>query len=170
MAAPTDKKKWAMGSLVVAAITYFNDTHDEHEHLDRMDVDDTKMVEDALTNLIDSFGKDSTCWGRMRSGMLYDVYLDMRTEEKTITETDLTRPGLTIGMFSSNMEFHEHCMRVSESRNKTAEQETGVYKLCTGCGKSLPRHKFRKQGGTKCNACQCANRRANRKENEDVGE
>ena len=169
MATP-DKKKWAMGSLVVAAITYFNDTHDEHEHLDRMDADDTKMVEDSIAALIESFSKDDTCWGRMRSGMLYDVYLDMRVEEKTITDTDLTRPGLTIGMFSSNMEFHEHCMRVSERRNKEVGQEVGVYKQCTGCGKSLPRNKFRRSGGTKCNACQCAARRENRKEEENAGE
>jgi hypothetical protein len=170
MTTAPDKKKWAIRSLVTAAITYFNSTHDEHEHLDMSDADDIKMVEDTLRTAIDAVSKDNTCWGRMRGGMLYDVYLDMRADEKTITETDLTRPGLTIGMFSSNAEFHEHCMRVSEGRNKGVGQEADVYKLCTGCGKTLPRNKFRKQGGTKCNACQCAARRANRKEDDDAGE
>ncbi len=76
-------------------------------------------MEDALDAILGSVTADRTCWPYVKDKFLYDVYLDWRKEEGTITEIDLVRTGITMAMFSSGDAYNQHCIRVGEAR-KTA--------------------------------------------------
>ena len=94
---------------------------------------------------------DPSCWALMKSRMLYDVFLEMREEEGTITPTDLARPGIVRGLFSDEEAYLKHALRVSESRRKGAV--AAEEKECSACGKTKHRSKFKKGRGTVCTAC-----------------
>ncbi len=113
--------------------------------------DTRNFVDDKLTGLLAEIQPDPTGWPCMKNKMFYDVYLLQRQEEGTITPFDLVRTGLTIGQFSDNMAFHQHCIRMGDERKNSGKALT---KCCPYCGEEKSIDKFRRRGGAKCNACQ----------------
>lgn len=107
-------------------------------------------IGEKLDELADELVADETSWPYVKDRYLYDVYLQMREEEGTITEYDKVRPGLTMGLFSTSAEYHKHCVRVGDSRE--THKHTGS-KTCNECGCTKPAHKFPHRGGAICFAC-----------------
>lgn len=151
-----DQKEGLKQSAMSMFIAYFNATNDEQ--IDKRLPDDRAMVEAAFDLAVGSMVFDHDSWARSEKSrkMLYDIYLEMRTSEGTVTDIDLTRRGLTMAMFSSNKEYYEHMQRVSQAKAEDLGDGTETLKVCTMCNRELPRSKFKKKGGSKCNACMCA--------------
>lgn len=111
-----------------------------------------EQVEHALGLLLDELHFDPDDWDTIEKKMFYDIYLLQRTEEGTVTKTDLTRRGMVAGQFSDSVSYHEHCIRVAEDR-KTEGSDATRFKFCSYCGQEKPANKFKVRGGAKCNAC-----------------
>lgn len=121
--------------------------------------DTRNLVDGKLDELLGEIQPDPTGWASLKTKLFYDVYLLQRQEEGTMTPFDLVRTGLTIGQFSDNVAFHQHCVRVGEERKNTGEALT---KRCPYCGEEKSIDKFRRRGGAKCNACQAKEYRERR--------
>ena len=104
------------------------------------------VIEDGIDELISRITYDETAWGNVKDRYLYDIYLQMRESEGTLTEFDLVRPGLTAGLFSDSAEYHKHCVRVGENRANAAL----AVKTCSKCGETKAASKFSKKGGSAC--------------------
>jgi hypothetical protein len=143
-------------SMVSTFIILFNATHDDK--LDKKSPEDRRTVEKAIKDALESIAIDTDSWSYVKGRFLYDIYLNWRESEGTLTEFDLIRPGLTIGLFSDVESYQEHCIRVGESRGKLSSDLIAgtATKVCSECGQEKPVSKFRRNGGAKCNACQCA--------------
>lgn len=161
--------KATLQALVSYGIAFFNMTQDVK--LDKASPDDRRIIETAIKGAIDSLVIDKDSWPYVKGRFLYDIYLDWRESEKTLTEYDLIRPGLTIGMFSDAGAYQEHCVRVGESRGKKQpDTAKSITKVCSECGQEKSVSKFRRNGGSKCNACQCAAFRKRRSEKTETAE
>jgi hypothetical protein len=123
-------------------------------------------VEERITvlysGLIKEFIEDENSWERRPMPGKYDVYLEIRKAEGTLSEYDLTRRGLVIEDFTDGIEFNKHNMRVAQSRIKS-ESDLAHAKECSVCGQIKDRSRFPKSGGSKCKTCVDRNTRENRR-------
>ena len=120
-------------------------------------------VAEMLLGKIDELQVDETEWENISandSKMLYDVYLEMREMEGTITPFDLVRPNILQHKFSTEFAYLQHRTRIAE-----AQLEGGGVgsKRCTQCNNMRPLSSFRKRGGAVCSSCRGKNYRANAK-------
>lgn len=149
-------------AMIESMVSVFISVHAHRygNEIDKGDEDVRANVRCLIEEAIEKYKIDETCWNRIKGTMLYDVYLDMRRNEGTITKFDLVRPGLTMGMFADANEYVLHAQRVS---NQSA---SGINnKICSRCGESKDMSKFKKRGGGVCNACRSRDYR-NRKKRE----
>lgn len=137
-------------SIVSSTITYYNAL--TGETLSTADPDVRAEFASLLDMALDGVEVDQTCWSRVKEGLFYDNYLAKRTEEGTITDIDLIRPGLVSGQFSDSVAFSEHNLRMAVARQTTGPLQEGT-KTCSACGEEKPASKFRRRGGAKCNSC-----------------
>jgi hypothetical protein len=124
---------------------------DTGTEFDKNDPDVRGQVKRMLDDAKDAMQIDETAWPQVKTKYLYDVYLQMRTEEGTVTQTDLTRAGLSPGLFSTTDEWHRHCARVIEGQSQDGLDSV---KTCSACGQTKHVSKFKKHGGSRCGACQ----------------
>jgi formylmethanofuran dehydrogenase subunit E len=134
-------------SIVSSVIAYTNTT--KGLDIDKNSADVRGRIRAEVEAIVDELEDDPTCWPKVKDKYLYDVYLQMREEEGTVTHYDYHRSGLTAGLFAEESEYYKHCVRVSEYRAKNATGD----KVCSQCGTTKPTHKFGKKGGSICNAC-----------------
>lgn len=121
-----------------------------------VDRDDRAAIGLQLESIIENYKPDESSWPYTCHAYYYDVYLQARRDEGTITPTDLTRLGLNKMEFSEEREYLAHMMRVSDAR----VQREGNFKECSECGAIKPLSSFKKSGGSKCHACRSAAYRA----------
>ena len=121
-----------------------------------------ESIREDILSMAADIKPDPENWVYVKSKMLYDVYLQMRTEAGTLTRADETRAGLVSAQFSDPAEYHKHCVRVAEARK---EADAGAVKTCSACGLTKPVSKFKRKGGAVCSACQGKQYRE-RKQNE----
>jgi hypothetical protein len=117
----------------------------------KADPDLREQVEIALEDAMDAMKIDETAWPQVKTKYLYDVYLQIRKDEGTLTDLDLTRTGLNPGLFSTTDEWNAHRARVSE---RLSQDGADYDKTCSACGQTKHISKFKKNGGSKCGACQ----------------
>jgi hypothetical protein len=126
----------------------------------KFDEDVRVRIRKLIYDMIDEVHNDDSDWANVSHNMYYDVYLEMREEEELATDYDRHRPGLIASQFSSDVKFKEHLDRIVEYKNSHG----GKPKMCTSCGNVKSATKFKRGGGSVCNACRCKNYRKNRKE------
>ena len=124
--------------------------------------DNRAVVREKLESLVFSLQTDETSWENVKTKYLYDIYLEMRKAEGTITNFDMVRPKLVMAQFSNSDEYHLHCLRMSDF--KTENPSDLSTKTCSKCGKEKDIKKFKHRGGSVCNACACASYRTKKKE------
>jgi hypothetical protein len=151
-------------SIISSIISYFNSINDSS--INSGDIDERGQVAELLDQMIEEIEPDKTSWGKTAGAMLYDVYLQMREEEGTITATDMVRAGLTSAMFADQGEYYKHCQRISNHRAQAEvdEYQQGQTKVCSSCGEEKPVSKFKRRGGAKCNTCRSRDYRNRMKE------
>jgi translation initiation factor 2 beta subunit (eIF-2beta)/eIF-5 len=151
-------------SIISSIIAYFNAVSEGS--INSGDIDERAQVGEMLDQMINEIEPDKTSWGKTDGTMLYDVYLQMREAEGTITDTDLVRSGLTSALFADAAEYYKHCQRISNHRAQTTveESEYGKTKVCASCGEEKPVSKFKRRGGAKCNTCRSREYRNRMKE------
>lgn len=122
-----------------------------------------EQVTEAVASLLDSYGglqPDHTGWENKPMPGMYDVYLELREAEGTLTGADLVRGGMVASDFTSGAEFVKHNARIHAHR-KNPQTEFSM-KTCSACGKTKDRSQFPKKGGSKCKRCVDANTRDRR--------
>lgn len=120
-----------------------------------------RMLRQMFDEMSKQYLEDDTSWENAPMSGSYDLYLEKRRKEGSITPYDLVRRGLTVHDFSDGSEFNAHNMRVSADKENSAAV-TGQMKTCTMCGKEKPRTKFPRAGGSKCKVCVDRQTRTNR--------
>lgn len=121
-----------------------------------------ERVTTLYTTLVKEFIEDESSWERRPMPGKYDVYLEIRTANGTVSEYDLTRRGLTIEDFTDGIEFNKHNMRVAQSRINV-DSQLAHSKECSICGQVKDRSRFPKSGGSKCKTCVDRNTRENKR-------
>lgn len=111
------------------------------------------LLEEAIASTIENYTPDETEWAFVKDQYLYDVYLQVREAEGTITSHDLSRKGLSRAHFSSDEDWHAHSARTTASNIKQAE------KTCRDCGIKQPASAFK--SGAICKKCAARRYRAN---------
>lgn len=137
-------------SIISSIISYINAATESS--IDKGDEDIRHRIGDIVNDIALNLRTDDGSWPFVSDKFLYDVYIEYRREEGTLTDYDLYRPGLKEAQFSSHVEYLKHARRVSN--HVSAFGEVGS-KTCTKCGKEKPRTSFRKNGGAVCNSCYC---------------
>lgn len=115
------------------------------------DPDMREEVIRKLSNLIGEHSIDKTSWGHCKDTMKYDVYLMMRRETNTLTQFDLTRPGLSEWQFTDLSSYFDHYQRVNDKRKTLESKGTINGKTCSKCGMHKPVTSFKR--GSVCNSC-----------------
>lgn len=115
------------------------------------DPDLRENMSHMLSELLTSVRIDKTSWPHVRQLMLYDEYLEGRKLNETITEQDLTRPGLTEHNFKRIEAYFDHYERVKEAERKMNELGGTNTKICSCCRTPKPLSAFKK--GAVCNTC-----------------
>lgn len=158
----------AQKASVVSSIIAVSAKGDE-SGLDPKNPEDRAYVQELLGELLGEIKNRDTGelrWAIECKHMHYDVYLAKKEAGNGASAYDLTRPGLIKAQFSHEEAFQEHLARIEQTKEVCTEM-----KLCKVCGPEQgPKlaNKFKKGGGSTCNACrmkQYRERKAKEQEN-----
>lgn len=158
----TEDQTRALRESIISSIIIYSSQMKRVE-TKKNDPDARSQVGSMLDGLVEEIDLDETSWTYAKDRMLYDVYLQMRKEEGTLTDLDSVRPGLNIAQFSDRIQYHEHMNRVA-IYNKSHINDG---KVCSICNVRKDKSKFKKKGGSVCNACRCKSWRERKKERPD---
>lgn len=136
--------KAQLESAVSTLISYMRAAHGVE-----VDVDGRDSIRQQLMRVAEDYNPDTTSWPYVKHKYLYDVYLQARQEEGSLTDSDMTRAGLTKANFTEEGAYFEHMARVSAAR-RSGDAEL---KKCNTCGFMKPLTSFKRKGGAKCNSC-----------------
>lgn len=146
-------------SLVSSLLAYAKATGTLPEEAP-MNPDLSAEIGRGIDNLVSSLFLDETCWPRVKGTMLYDIYLEMREAEGTITDFDRVRPGLKPLEFASTTAYHEHQLRAAKHSLEISGGRDETQKTCSSCGNTKSISCFRKGSGAVCNTCRSRRYRA----------
>ena len=122
------------------------------------------LVDRAVSITLDADDTDWTILSALDPKLLYDVYLELRESEGTVTEHDYVRRSLMSQHFSNELEWLKHQTRLAEDRAKGGSP--GM-KVCSQCGSLRFLSSFRAKGGAVCSSCRGKNYRKNVKQRKE---
>ena len=122
------------------------------------------LVDRAVSVTLEADDTDWAILSAMDPKLLYDVYLELRESEGTVTEHDYVRRSLMSHHFSNELEWLKHQTRLAEDRAKGGSP--GM-KVCSQCGSLRFLSSFRAKGGAVCSSCRGKTYRKNVKQRKE---